>query len=639
MAATMLSVKRFATAGLLFAGSMLTLSAAATLSQQINPPEANVGDQVTVTFTLQNGGELGFQLPRVDGLQTAGSSSTTNITFVNGTLSSAVSQTFALIPQRPGDFTIPSFDIHTRDGQVLHTRAMKLHVVGSGAPSSTNNSGNPFGFPGTGPVVMPPSDQNATPPPEAGNNTSSDTGNVKPPLGSDGRPVKVFMVVTAKTTDAYVGETIPLRIEFYIRMDSIAQQDSLPTIKGSDFLMNDLSVRPAEDVLALMNETYHRETWLTAISAPKSGDFPLQMERDTYWMKDSQSVFADPLGNFFGARSNLAHGNVAGNNLIFHVHSLPEEGRPADFTGAIGQFKTTGNASPVTVNVGDPAYLDFNISGEGNFDSVRCPVLATDPAWKSYTPSSQIHYADESHTQGDKTFHQAIIPRQNGTLPLPAASFSYFDPTAKKYVTIPIPLPPITVTGTPLPAATTAVSGPTTAASSPTAPSSSSDLAPNRLELGALRAGLEPAYRQPWFLFSQGALLFFTLLATGALFLQTRLRPDPRRIESARRLRSLHELEEAMSAAVAAGDASAFFSAARQAVQLRWSSELGLAPERVTAAEIGAREPRLAETAVTLFQQADEVIYSGRGPAPLDLTEWERCVREDLLQAQPAGMP
>jgi hypothetical protein len=140
-------------------------------------------------------------------------------------------------------------------------------------------------------------------------------------------------------------------------------------------------------------------------------------------------------------------------------------------------------------------------------------------------------------------------------------------------------------------------------------------------------------------LFSQGALLFFTLLATGALFLQTRLRPDPRRIESARRLRSLHELEEAMSAAVAAGDASAFFSAARQAVQLRWSSELGLAPERVTAAEIGAREPRLAETAVTLFQQADEVIYSGRGPAPLDLTEWERCVREDLLQAQPAGMP
>ena len=35
-----------------------------------------------------------------------------------------------------------------------------------------------------------------------------------------------------------------MRIDFYIRVDSIAQQDSLPTIKGSDFLMNDLSVRP-----------------------------------------------------------------------------------------------------------------------------------------------------------------------------------------------------------------------------------------------------------------------------------------------------------------------------------------------------------------------------------------------------------
>ena len=137
----------FRLAGLLFAASALTLSAAATLTQQIDPPEANVGDQVTVTFTVQNGGEIGFQLPRIDGLQPSGSSSTTNITFVNGTLSSAVSQTFALIPQRPGDFTIPSFDIHTRDGQVLHTQAMKLHVVGSGAPASANNSApNPFGF-------------------------------------------------------------------------------------------------------------------------------------------------------------------------------------------------------------------------------------------------------------------------------------------------------------------------------------------------------------------------------------------------------------------------------------------------------------------------------------------------------------
>ena len=95
------------------------------------------------------------------------------------------------------------------------------------------------------------------------------------------------MLITPKTTDAYVGETIPMRIEFFIRMDSLYQQDSLPTINGSDFLMNDLSVRPAEDELMVSNQPYHRETWITAISAPKSGDFPLEMERDTYWVKNA----------------------------------------------------------------------------------------------------------------------------------------------------------------------------------------------------------------------------------------------------------------------------------------------------------------------------------------------------------------
>jgi hypothetical protein len=625
------SFSRLGWLGLLLAGGTLPALAAATLSQAIDPPEANVGDEVSVTFTVQNGGETSVQLPHVDGLQVAGDSSTTNITFANGTLSSAISQTFTLVPQRAGDFTIPAFDIQTRDGQVLHAQAMKLHVVNSGAAPAAQ--GNPPGFPGNGPVVMPPPGANA-PPPEAANDNSSDANGVKPPLDSDGQPAKAFMVITPKTTDAYVGETIPLRIEFYLRMDSIAQQDSLPTIKGSDFLMNDLSVRPAEDELVLMDQPYHRETWLTAVSAPKSGDFPLQMERDTYWMKNSQSIFSDPLGNLFGGRSNLAHGDIPSNNLVFHVHSLPTEGRPADFTGAIGEFKVTGNSTTTSVNVGDPAYIDFDISGQGNFDSVRCPALAADPAWKSYTPASQIHYADESHTEGDKAFRQAIIPKQNGNLPLPAATFSYFDPTAKKYVTIPISLPVIAVTGAPLPVASSSEAQNPAAASF--ASPANADFAPNRLELGSLRTSLIPVYRQPWFWFSQGALLFFTLVAAVGFYFGSRRRPDNARAEYALRRRSLHELEEAMSAAVRDEDAPAFFLAARRAVQLRWGAEWSLPPGAVTLAEITARDPRRAEMAAPLFQQGDEVMYSGQAPDSLDLAEWDRRVREEFLQSQPA---
>ncbi len=492
------------------------LAGAATLSQQIEPSEVNVGDPVSVTFTVQNGSEPVIQLPRVEGLQIAGSSTSTNIVFSNGSLSSALSQAFTLIPLRAGDFIIPAFDIHLRDGQVLHARAMKLHVDAPGAAPAPAPAQNPSAPPnGTGPVVSPPESSGSS-----GDN--ADNG-IKAPLDSDGQPAKAFMVITPKTTDAYVGETIPLRIEFFLRMDSIAQQDSLPTIKGSDFLMNDLSVRPAEDVLAVQNEPYHRETWLTAISAPRNGDFPLQMERATYWVKGGQNVFTDPLGNFFARRSNLVHVNVLSNPLTVHVHSLPAEGKPADFSGAIGQFKATGSAAPATVSVDDPVYLDFSVTGEGNFNSVRAPVLAPDPAWKSYAPSSQLHFVDETRTEGNKTFHQAIIPKRGGA-PLPAASFSYFDPTSKKYVTIPISLPAVTVTGTAAPETPAAVPAESTATAA--AASVSPDLTPNRLELGSLRADLTPFYRRAWFWISQGGLLLLVLGAAIGFYLRSRRRPD-----------------------------------------------------------------------------------------------------------------
>jgi hypothetical protein len=542
------------------------------------------------------------------------------------------------VPSRAGDFTIPAFDIHASNGQTLHAHEMKIHVVaGSGGTTSGNNSfqtrpQSPINGP-----VMPPGfqpDQNGAGP----NNPNGPSGStVQAPVDSNGQPAKVFMVITPQTTDAYVGETIPLRIEFYIRLDSIAQQDSLPTIDGIDFLMNDLSVRPREDELDLGDQAYHRETWTTAISAPKTGDFPLQMERDTYWTKDARGVFSDPLGNFFGPRPQLAHGNVSSNKLVIHVHPLPDEGKPADFTGAIGQFTASANASPTTVNVGEPVYIDLSIAGQGNFDRVRFPALAPDPAWKTYLPSSKVDYGtDESRTQGQKNFRQAVIPQKNGVLKLPDANFSYFDPTSKKYVIIPINLPTITVNGTPEPVAaapTGADSSGTTAPASPAA--DSAGLAPNRLEFGSLHTDLTPSFRHPWFWLAQGVALLLVLLALPLVLLRARRRRDNSRAERALRRRSLQELENMMSFAVQQQDTAMFFSAARQALQLQWGAAWGLRPEAVTLPVIAQHDSELAARLTPIFDLADEVMYSGLTPDRVDLAAWDQQVREELGRLQP----
>ena len=612
-------------------------AATATLSQQIDPPEVNVGDQVNVTFTIQNGGASNIQLPPVDGLQVVGNSSATNITFTNGAFSSAVSQTFILIPSRPGNFTIPAFDIHTQDGQTLHAKAMKLHVL-SGGNTSPNGPAVPnpnSAFNPNGPVVMPPNNNTTAPPDNPGNSADINGSGIRAPLDSNGQPVAVFMVITPKTTDAYVGETIPMRIEFYIRMDVLAQQDSLPTIKGSDFLMNSLSVRPREDEVMVMNEPYHRETWVTAISAPKNGDFSLQMERDTYWSKPNQNRFSDPFGNLFFNRPSLVHGMIASNPLTLHVNALPQEGRPANFTGAIGQFKVTSSSAPDSVAVGEPVTLHFIVSGEGNFNYVKCPSLASDPAWKTYVPSSKTDYQDESHTQGVKAFEQAVIPQKNGTVPLPAASFSYFDSTTKQYVTVPINLPAVTVTGSPAPvaAASSATGGNSDSVTAAPAAPKAPDFMPNRIDVGSVRSSLVPVYRQPWFWAVQGGLALFLLLGALLVFLRSRRLPDNARAERASSLHSMHQEEDAMSEAVRSGNAEAFFLAARHAVQLKLGNQWRLKPEALTLGEIRARDPQLAEALEPLFTQADEVIYSGQTSGDLNLAQWETHVRKEFLQS------
>ena len=91
-----------------------------------------------------------------------------------------------------------------------------------------------------------------------------------------------------------------------------------------------------------------------------------------------------------------------------------------------------------------------------------------------------------------------------------------------------------------------------------------------------------------------------------------------------------------MAEAVRHGDAPGFFTAARHAIQLQLGTQWNLRPEALTLAEIRGRDPHLAETLAPLFAQADEVIYSGQASPHLDLTQWERHVRTELLQPQPA---
>ncbi len=626
----------FTTLALLFLAVLATRGwGAVSVQSRLSPEQVNIGDEVSVTYTISNGQVDDFQLPAIDGVTVEGSSTSAQIVMSGLSVSQNFSHTFLLVANRAGNVIIPALELKdSSNGAIIKTHAMVLHVLGvaTSPPAQAPSMAPPAPqSPGaSGPVVMPPgandADNSQAASPDSGG------GGVPVPTDPDGEPARVFDQITPQTTTAYVGESVPLRIESYIRADANAQQDSLPALTGSDFLMNNLSLRPTEEGVSAGSIEYIRDSWLTAISAPRAGDFPLQATRDTYWTKsETPSMPDDPFGPLFGRRSQLMHKDILSNKLVMHILPLPEEGKPASFTGAIGKFQVSGNATPGTVEVGDPVTIRFTVTGTGNFDYVHAPALASDPAWKSYVATSKITYQDESHTQAMKTFEQAVIPQKGGALKLPDATFSYFDPEAKRYITVPVSLPVINVTGSAAPAPAIAgassSSDPSVASAAPAAPAPAS-FAPNQLSLGWLVPDLTPAYKRTWFWVVQGALGL--VIVIGLVLSAIGPRRDPARDQSALRHASLRREHEAMTQAAQAGDAVAFFTAARHAVQLQLAERWHVPSESLNLAAITSRDPALGEVVAPLFAQADDVIYSGRAPAGLDLNEWDRRTREML---------
>jgi BatD DUF11 like domain len=116
------------------------------------------------------------------------------------------------------------------------------------------------------------------------------------------------------------------------------------------------------------------------------------------------------------------------------VLPLPEEGRPADFSGAVGQWNLEVTAKPTEVAVGDPITFTIKVSGSGNIDTVPTPKLGGLDEFKTYEPTTKTT-KDDLNTTGERVIQQVLIARTPEVKQLPEVRLVYFDPVAKAYKT------------------------------------------------------------------------------------------------------------------------------------------------------------------------------------------------------------
>lgn len=361
----------------------------------INPPLIQLGEAATLSIEVRNAKKIQPPvLPDVPGIRFVSAGQSQQSSWVNGKSDSFTAFNFQLNPQKTGTFTIGPFEYKV-DSETKILRG-ELKVVAASGDAS------------------------------------------QPQSWAD----MVFARLEADRETAYVQEPFGLTLSIYFRQGvQLAGSINLTGMPetGLDGLQWQ-EIQPDRQVIS--NAVYDIRRFQTRTRALSSGSFEFAPSVTVQVAAPnrnghSRSPFDDP---FFGSMFNRVETrpvDVAVKGAVIRILPLPEEGKPAGFSGAVGQFGFQVSAEPLHVHPGDPVTLTMTISGDGNFDRITAPALQSNELFRLYGEPVR------KQAPGGVLFEQVISPKSSGIHEIPPVSFSFFDTREGKYRTT--AGPPITL--------------------------------------------------------------------------------------------------------------------------------------------------------------------------------------------------
>lgn len=362
----------------------------------------------------------------VDGITIRYVGPATRITVVNGRVSKSVTHSYLVMPLREGTFEIGPFSVKY-NGTVYNAPAVKLNVGGGGAVSRV-----PVGM-SSAAVQQQQSGPSGSSGPVFGG-ASSGAGKSAPYKGD-----KVFLVMSVPKNQIYVNETVPLVLKLYV--DDVGLRDiEYPLLESKGFSTAEWS-EPQKTEESYRGQMYGVLVFKRDISGIKEGEYTLgpaklgckmvvrkDPQRQSSFFKRSAFDNDDFFSDIF-RRYETYPIDLESNPVAMTVLAFPEEGKPADYQGAVGDYRMEVKVDPVKVKVGDPVTVRMTISGEGNMDTITAPKMEIGEDFKSYEP--QVTKKGTT-----KIYEQILIPKTTKVKEIPGVSFSFFNPRKGKYETI-----------------------------------------------------------------------------------------------------------------------------------------------------------------------------------------------------------
>lgn len=381
--------------------------AASTVTVQA-PGVVSVDEQFNVTFVVSGeNSPSAFQWEPSEDFQLVWGpqkGTSTSVSIVNGhtTRSAQTTYTYVLMPKRVGTFTLPPATATVRS-ESFSSRSITVEVVGGGSSQNVQSQ----------------------------EDRSRQSGNVD---RSD-----LYMRLILSSSRVVVGEPVSATLKLYRRVNIAGFEDvKFPTFSGfwSQETQSPSNIEfRRENVGGEVFETAVLRAW--TLIPQRSGDLQIDPAELVCLVniRSPRASTGSILDSFFQDEYETIRKRLSTSAQTVHVAALPA-GAPASFCGGVGSFKMSAELTRDSLRTHDAASLKVSISGKGNLALLEAPKL-------EFPLDFEVYDVKTTESNGVKTFEFPFIPRSAGDFVIGPVEYSFYDITAKRYVTLsskPLPI-------------------------------------------------------------------------------------------------------------------------------------------------------------------------------------------------------
>ena len=365
-----------------------------TFKTAVSKTELGLNERLRIEFSIDRQGGDDFTPPDFKNFKVlAGPSQSSSFSSINGKTSYKLTYTYVIQPLAKGTFTIPSASI-TYDDEVIKSNTVRVTVSDAVA------------------IAEDPNDPRFV------------------------AQENIHLVAEISDLRPYVGESISVIYKLYVNINQVNVQNyresSSPSFEG--FWNQNIEVKRGSGVETgtYGGKQYRYVVLKKAVLIPHTAG---TYEIDPLEMEITAGV---PIGrkDFFGnmLMNDVSLTFTSGRKTI-KVKALPQENKPLDFAGAVGNYKFSVTPSKTELKANESAQIKVELSGEGNLKLVTLPGIKTPNGLEAYEPEHKEKIKTSLRGLSGSVYDQyAVVPQFRGKFIVPSVSFSYFNPKTEKYV-------------------------------------------------------------------------------------------------------------------------------------------------------------------------------------------------------------